>query len=128
MLGEHAYNVKISSTKSMLGHLLAGAGAIEAIVCAKAIENGFFFTAPAQAKAQPSMAKGFATLYREIARAGVAYETTVQIKFEGGGMMGSMMNKMAGMSMTTTFNTVSSDTIADAQFEVPAGYKVKQGK
>jgi len=95
---------------------------------AKAIENGYFFTAPAQAKAQPSMAKGFATLYREIARAGVAYETTVQIKFEGGGMMGSMMNKMAGMSMTTTFNTVSSDTIADAQFEVPAGYKVKQGK
>jgi 3-oxoacyl-[acyl-carrier-protein] synthase II len=40
VLGEHAYNVKISSTKSMLGHLLAGAGAIEAIVCAKVIENG----------------------------------------------------------------------------------------
>jgi 3-oxoacyl-[acyl-carrier-protein] synthase II len=39
-LGEHAYNVRISSTKSMLGHLLAGAGAIEAIVCAKAIQEG----------------------------------------------------------------------------------------
>lgn len=39
-LGEHAYNVQISSTKSMLGHLLAGAGAIEAIVCAKTIQDG----------------------------------------------------------------------------------------
>lgn len=40
VLGEHAYKVKISSTKSMLGHLLAGAGAIEAAICAKAIEEG----------------------------------------------------------------------------------------
>ena len=40
VLGEHAYNVKVSSTKSMLGHLLAGAGAIEAIVCAKTIQEG----------------------------------------------------------------------------------------
>ncbi|MFN8442163.1 MAG: beta-ketoacyl-ACP synthase II [Caldilineaceae bacterium] len=40
VLGEHAYNIKISSTKSMLGHMLGGAGAIEAAICAKAIENG----------------------------------------------------------------------------------------
>lgn len=39
MLGEHAYNLKVSSTKSMLGHLLAGAGAIETIVCAKTIQE-----------------------------------------------------------------------------------------
>jgi 3-oxoacyl-[acyl-carrier-protein] synthase II len=39
-LGEHAYNVHISSTKSMMGHLLSGAGAIEAIICAKAIQEG----------------------------------------------------------------------------------------
>lgn len=39
-LGEHAYNVKISSTKSMIGHMLAGAGAIETIVCAKTIQEG----------------------------------------------------------------------------------------
>lgn len=37
---EHAYNVKVSSTKSMLGHLLAGAGAIETIICAKTIQEG----------------------------------------------------------------------------------------
>lgn len=40
VLGEHAYNVKISSTKSMTGHLLGGAGALETIICAKVIEEG----------------------------------------------------------------------------------------
>lgn len=40
VFGEHAYNVKVSSTKSMMGHLLAGAGAIETIICAKVIQNG----------------------------------------------------------------------------------------
>lgn len=40
VLGEHAYNLKISSTKSMLGHLLGGAGAIETIICAKVIQTG----------------------------------------------------------------------------------------
>ena len=40
LLGEHAYDLKISSTKSMLGHLLGGAGAIETIICAKVITEG----------------------------------------------------------------------------------------
>lgn len=40
VLGEHAYSVKISSTKSMLGHLLGGAGAIETAICAKVIQEG----------------------------------------------------------------------------------------
>lgn len=39
VFGEHAYNLNISSTKSMTGHLLGAAGAIEAIACIKAIEH-----------------------------------------------------------------------------------------
>lgn len=38
--GEDAYKVPISSTKSMIGHVLGGAGAIEAVACVKSIEQG----------------------------------------------------------------------------------------
>lgn len=39
VFGEHAYNINISSTKSMTGHLLGAAGAIEAIASILAIQN-----------------------------------------------------------------------------------------
>lgn len=40
VFGEHAYNISLNSTKSMTGHLLGGAGVIEAIATILALKNG----------------------------------------------------------------------------------------
>ena len=40
VFGEQAYNVPVSSTKSMIGHSMGAAGALEAIACSKTIETG----------------------------------------------------------------------------------------
>ena len=41
VFGERAYQIPISSTKSMIGHCMGGSGALEAIACVKSLEDGF---------------------------------------------------------------------------------------
>lgn len=41
VFNDYVYNIPVSSTKSMTGHLLGGAGSIEAVACIKALQEGF---------------------------------------------------------------------------------------
>jgi Domain of unknown function (DUF4412) len=89
-------------------------------------ESGFFVGDPRQAKAQPSQAKAMTEMYSKMAELGMPYAAEMNIAFEGSGPMAAMMNKMGGNSITNEVTAVSTAPIADAMFEVPAGYKVNK--
>jgi hypothetical protein len=90
-----------------------------------AAQKGFFFTDPRAAKASPGPAKAIAELQRKWADAGVPLSSNITLKFDGGGFMTGMMNKMIGGAMTTEATKVDTAAIADTEFAAPAGYKVK---
>ena len=54
IFGENAYKVPISSTKSMVGHALGGAGALEAVACVKSIMDGVIHPTVNQENPDPS--------------------------------------------------------------------------
>ena len=54
VFGESAYTVPISSTKSMTGHALGGAGALEAVACIKTIQEGIIHPTVNQENADPA--------------------------------------------------------------------------
>ena len=53
--GEHAYRLKINSTKSMIGHLLGAAGAVEFITCVKELQEGYLHPTVGYEKSEEEM-------------------------------------------------------------------------
>jgi hypothetical protein len=89
-----------------------------------AAQHGLFFGSPQAAKAQGAQMKSTTEMYKAFAEAGgIPYQSEMEMKFEGSGMMAGMMNKMGGMSTSTTVTAVSTDPIPDEKFTVPAGWK-----
>jgi hypothetical protein len=90
-----------------------------------AAEKGWIFSDPRAAQGSPGQAKAMAEMYAEFAKlGGVPYETQMDIKAGGEGMMGGLMSRMGGMSMTTTTESVDTASLADELFQPPAGFKL----
>ena len=54
VFGDYAYQIPVSSTKSMTGHLLGGAGALEAVACVQALQQGLLPPTINQASPDPA--------------------------------------------------------------------------
>jgi len=68
-------------------------------------------------------------MYRQMAEiGGVPYETEMNIKMGGDGPMAAMMAKMGGMSMTSSVQSVETETLSADLFAPPAGYKINVKK
>jgi hypothetical protein len=97
-----------------------------------ASKNGMFLSNPGQGRAgmgQAGEAKGMAKIYEAIAQTGgVPYEMDITMKIGGTGQVAQMMGRMGGMAtaVTTTVTNISTASIADSEFEVPAGYTIKK--
>ena len=52
-LGDHAYDVKVSSTKSMIGHLIGAAGGVELITCVKSVMEDYVHVTSGLSESEP---------------------------------------------------------------------------
>jgi hypothetical protein len=93
-----------------------------------AAEKGFIFGDPRAAKGSPGPAKAMAEMYEEFAKlGGVPYESNIQMKGGGEGVM-SLMAKMFNVSSTSTVVSAETTALSADMFAPPAGYKLKPQK
>lgn len=78
--GDAAYKVKINSTKSMIGHLLGAAGAVEFIVCVKSIEESFVHATAGLCESEEEMDLDYC---KEACRMPVNYAVSNSLGFGG---------------------------------------------
>lgn len=124
--GDESMAMDVSTTGPMCVSESAPGKADFAAFYLKAAEKGFVFTDARAAKASPGTAKSMTEMYRQMAKLGIPLYNRITIKMGGSGPMGAIMSRMGGMTLTTTATKISTETIADSLFTVPAGYKVKQ--
>jgi hypothetical protein len=91
-----------------------------------ASEKGFIFGDPRAAKAAGGQARAMTEMYRKMAELGMPLAMDVTIKMEGEGPMAAIMGKMGNGTMSNEAISISTQPIADAMFEIPAGYKVNK--
>jgi len=92
----------------------------------KAAEKGLFFSHPAAAKADPGRAKGMMLLFKELAKAGIPYQSNIAVQFSGTGLMAQMMSKVGNLKMASTISQISTSSLSTELFGIPAGYKLKE--
>ena len=78
--GDAAYKVKINSTKSMIGHLLGAAGAVEFIVCVKSVLEGYVHTTAGLTECEEEMDLDYC---REDCKLPVQYAMSNSLGFGG---------------------------------------------
>lgn len=78
--GKHAYDLKINSTKSMVGHLLGAAGAVEFVTCVKEMQEGLIHRTVGLGETEEELDLDYC---REACRKEVPYALTNSLGFGG---------------------------------------------
>lgn len=79
---------------------------------------------PRTARVQPGQARGFAAAYKRLAQAGVPYAQDLTLTFKGEGPLIASLARMGTSGLSTEVESVSTASLADDLFAVPAGYTV----